>query len=1442
MSAFLAGLICAIYPDDSDTSLGGLVDVISVTASRRYDRTGDGSIRIYADATNADLITRGRRIVASTTSQYFANGSLTIPIANFVITSITRTVAPDGKIIITASGPDLLYELTYRSIGENLIATVTNTTLASTANGDDTTVSVSSAADFAAGQPIFIVLDGGEIHATTITLVVTTTITLSEAIPTDDTATSGNAVTTHSLAPDDIEQIMVFAPSSWSTPSSNTPNGSYLVGAGETVLEALRQARGLGGGHFRLNVSLVINRDVDWLSAPDASPLTAIIMPATATDALMHSGNHGVILRMTKDESESSPQVTRVYSFGASGLKFTAAEDYITVPGGITVDWASSLITHTANESGGAARVERYRSFDNIQPAGDTAADVTNAAINLWNTAYNWLLDRQTQPVFYDIDCVIHNIIKPYSTVTVTYSGDGLDIDESLTIHEVNLRMGEDGTLYHRLRLSDEEILGTRDDSDFITENFQRIDTALRHASNTTSLGTGGILGIGIQHHTLLGLSDDDHSLYLRADGVRALTGNLSVTAGTTIDGVDISAHVIDIDAHHALVTSGNGIVVSGQQVTVDLTGTSGLEFSGGDLQIADTLAGNGLGISSKALTINLASPSGLEISGDNLRLADSIAGAGLGISSKSLFVNPGAGLELSGDDVVLTTPGTLSVGSANVAAGSHTHAITASADPGPAAALLKSSASGGLILQSETIEGSLDITNSGNLTVGTNVLFVNNSGSRIGINMAADSQFALDITGNIRWSGFGVGAMALQVDGLTFLAHYDGGAPYASDFTGTALGHFSQEGVWNGGVIFRPGKFGSKAVQLSEATTNLITNPSFEVDLTDWSNAGSDGGYDTFERVTNVAGKSYFGTAAAHCVPPTSPGGQNYIQDAVPASAATDYTISVWVWVTSGSYTLTTHQTGGASTTTHTVIPDVTGWQRVTQTITTVSGTDNINVRLRHDGTSETSEAWVDGVQVEQKSYPTPYCDGSLDVISPTLVSGQHTWSGTAHASTSSRVASHLQYIATDIIHDPLVGTVMAWVYVDGLTGANQYIFRITSSTTHVILRLDSSGNPSGFWGNASTADSSVIPLQTWTHLAVTGNGDGNFSFYVNGVLIETKSNTTDVVSIPTTAYVGRSTTTVEWLNGKIEDLAIANRQLPADEIRAIYESDAPIFAETSTWSFTIPNQRVWADENGLWMRDDQGAAAFGMAGTDGNSWGGQTLDSGDLMIGNTSNSNFFIDISTGRINIRGGTTVEAYIDTDGSIVAGDVEINSNGIKIYNVSAVFGFDNADTLDFFSSSDNAERTMTIAAYRSTGGDNFGRIAVPQTSDLVDENSLKLETTHSIAGNVAITLSTNHATEERRIELDVAEAFEPTVTVKKYGLGVNIGRSSSINATIEAIQNIDDSVLPVLILDQQDLDQPFIDFQAGTIYTGKTGQDEYIKVETSSGVRYLRLFN
>ena len=174
-------------------------------------------------------------------------------------------------------------------------------------------------------------------------------------------------------------------------------------------------------------------------------------------------------------------------------------------------------------------------------------------------------------------------------------------------------------------------------------------------------------------------------------------------------------------------------------------------------LDLADAVAGAGLAIASKVLAVgagagiavnandvalNLASPSGLNTT-SGLALDDSVAGAGLVISSKILAVGAGNGITVNANDVALTTPGTLTVATSNSASGNHTHAITSSSNPGAAAALLASDASGFLTLvklKTDTLEdksgGNLTIAPAGDIVLnptGNDILPTNNYDLNLG-------------------------------------------------------------------------------------------------------------------------------------------------------------------------------------------------------------------------------------------------------------------------------------------------------------------------------------------------------------------------------------------------------------------------------------------------------------------------------------------------------------------------------------------------------------------------------------------------------------------------------------------------------------------------------------------------------------------------------------
>jgi hypothetical protein len=161
-------------------------------------------------------------------------------------------------------------------------------------------------------------------------------------------------------------------------------------------------------------------------------------------------------------------------------------------------------------------------------------------------------------------------------------------------------------------------------------------------------------------------------------------TGNTVVAGGHTHQ-LSIAPHTTDPAAHHAPVTLGNtGLSLSGQQLSLRLATVSGLSISSG-LRLDDSVAGDGLAIANKVLAVG--------------------AGDGIDVSANAIAVDVtdliGSGLvEEATNNIALNTPGTLSVSSPNAAAGNHTHAVASSANPGAAAAILASDASGYLQLR----------------------------------------------------------------------------------------------------------------------------------------------------------------------------------------------------------------------------------------------------------------------------------------------------------------------------------------------------------------------------------------------------------------------------------------------------------------------------------------------------------------------------------------------------------------------------------------------------------------------------------------------------------------------------------------------------------------------------------------------------------------------
>jgi hypothetical protein len=139
--------------------------------------------------------------------------------------------------------------------------------------------------------------------------------------------------------------------------------------------------------------------------------------------------------------------------------------------------------------------------------------------------------------------------------------------------------------------------------------------------------------------------------------------------------------------------------------------------------------------------------------------------------------------------------------------------------------------------------------------------------------------------------------------------------------------------------------------------------------------------------------------------------------------------------------------------------------WVRHTVTVTMSNSPGNLQIRLYNPK----GRTYWDAVQVELGGGATGYADGDMP---------GHTWTGTAHASTSNRTTTaYLTYPTAGNVN-ALRGTIMAWVYPYSAFGAGT-IWRITGAVAGYIILRTNGYNLETYWGTTHTPhhDKSSIP-----------------------------------------------------------------------------------------------------------------------------------------------------------------------------------------------------------------------------------------------------------------------------------------------------------------------------------------------------------------------------
>jgi hypothetical protein len=195
---------------------------------------------------------------------------------------------------------------------------------------------------------------------------------------------------------------------------------------------------------------------------------------------------------------------------------------------------------------------------------------------------------------------------------------------------------------------------------------------------------------------------------------------------------------------------------------------------------------------------------------------------------------------------------------------------------------------------------------------------------------------------------------------------------------------------------IYLDNTLGKIQVVIPEETTNLVLNPSAEDNTTGYTGVNSN--------ITRVSIEQRRGIFSLCCTPVAS-GWSGLYYGTVSLTAGELYTFSVDVKGISGLEIEIYFATNAGVLIGKRCKLTASGeWQRVWVTL----GEDTTTTRrvyVRHNAPNVASVLCVDGLQVENKGHRTSYCDG--DMQGYLVDTEEFSWSGTPHASTSTRLAS---------------------------------------------------------------------------------------------------------------------------------------------------------------------------------------------------------------------------------------------------------------------------------------------------------------------------------------------------------------------------------------------------------------------------------------------------
>ena len=339
-----------------------------------------------------------------------------------------------------------------------------------------------------------------------------------------------------------------------------------------------------------------------------------------------------------------------------------------------------------------------------------------------------------------------------------------------------------------------------------------------------------------------------------------------------------------------------------------------------------------------------------------------------------------------------------------------------------------------------------------------------------------------------------------------------------------------------------------SRALCFEPAATNLVKDPSFEFGTlsTYWANWGSP---PTRELSTT---RSVKGVTSLRLI--TNATNQGVSQSLTLANGTT-YTATVYVYCVSGSAVLMIYNGTDFYANVSTKVGQ---WQRLKMTV--VAGATN-TLYLGRSASGSAGEYFFDCVQVEASSFATSYLDGSLGT--------GYAWTGTPHASTSTRNTSYATFNPSGVI-DLSNGSMSFWFqmpYNAGTSGLSitRGLFAWWNSWNTESFYTQFGSDFSGFRVVTYTGSAQQVNIYAslsgskagdWHHIVITTTTN-SVNLYIDGVLKSTDTSYAAPAITSKTAYLGYVTAS---FGGAIAEFASFSRVLTAEEVAALYTHGKPL------------------------------------------------------------------------------------------------------------------------------------------------------------------------------------------------------------------------------------------------------------------------------------------